>query len=130
MKNRLYILLIAAAGVITISGPMFAHHGVADLDMTKTVTIKGEVTDFQFTNPHVLIYMNVKDDKGNIKKWTVEVVSPNSLSRRGWTKDSFKPGDQITVTGNPKKNSSQALRLNSAILPNGQELSTGDDNRY
>ena len=130
MKTKLHVLLVLAAGVIAISGPTFAHHGVADLDMTKTVTIKGEVTDFQFTNPHVLIYMKVKDDRGNIKKWTVEVVSPNSLSRRGWTKDSFKPGDQITVTGNPKKNSSQALRLNSAILPNGQELSTGDDNRY
>jgi len=76
MKVRLLIFLAAAVGFLILSVPMFAHHGSAAYDLTTTVTLQGTVTEFQFINPHVLLDFDVKDDKGNIEKWTAEAGSP------------------------------------------------------
>ena len=80
------------------------------------------MTEFQFINPHVEITVEVKDDKGKVEKWIGEANSPNVLSRRGWSRDIIKPGDQITVIGNRGKNGSTTLRLQKVVLANGQEL--------
>jgi hypothetical protein len=130
LKNRALTVIAASVALLVVSEMGLAHHGVADIDVTKSVTIKGTVTDFQFVNPHVEIYVDVKDDKGNVTNWQVESVSPNGLSRRGWSAHSFKAGDQITVTGSPAKDGSHMLRLNEVIFPNGEKWSSGDDNRY
>ena len=85
-------------------------------------TVKGTVTEYLFINPHVLISVEMKNDKGKIEKWSAEGNSPNVLSRHGWSKDLIKPGDQITVMGNPAKNGSFTLRLQKVVLSTGQEL--------
>src|SRR4029077_17177561 len=99
MKN-LALFLATIICVVLISAPLPAHHGEANYDTDKTVSVKGTVTDFQFVNPHVQISMDVKNDKGEIEKWIGEARSPAMLSRYGgWDKNTIKVGDVITFYG-------------------------------
>jgi Family of unknown function (DUF6152) len=92
-------------------------------DMTKLVTQAGKVTDFEFINPHGMIYFDARDEKGNAVKWSAETRGgPNVLVRAGWTKDTLKVGDQITFVGHPAKNGSNTMRLDKVIFPDGREL--------
>ena len=92
-------------------------------DMAHSISVKGTVTSFQWANPHSMIYVDVKDDKGNIQKWAVETRGgPNVLTRAGWNKDSLKPGDLITLFGHPAKDGSKSMRLERIVLANGKEL--------
>jgi len=109
-------------------GPAFAHHGTANYDTTKSITVKGPATSFQFVNPHVTISMDVKDANGNIQNWKGALTSPNRLTRTGWTKDSIKPGDVITISGFPAKSGSPEIWIQKVVLANGQELDTGGGN--
>ena len=118
---RLPILALFSC-LLFVSLPVSAHHGTSPYDNTKLTTVKGAVTDYLFINPHVLISVEVKNDKGRIEKWMAEANSPNVLSRHGWSKEIIKPGDQITVIGNRAKNGSTTLRLQKVVLSNGQEL--------
>ena len=102
--------------------PVFGHHGTSAYDTTKLVTVKGTVSDFQFNNPHVMISVDAKDDKGKVETWISEANSPNVLTRHGWDRDIIKKGDQITVIGFRPKNGSKTLRLQKVVLANGQEL--------
>jgi len=99
-----------------------AHHGASPYDAKKLATLKGTVSDFQFINPHVVLTVEVMDDKGKSESWIAEANSPNVLSRHGWDKDIIKKGDQITLIGNPGKNGSKTLRLQKVVLANGHEL--------
>jgi hypothetical protein len=104
-------------------GALFAHHGGAIYDTKNPVTLKGVVTDFEWTNPHVQIYFDVKDDKGNVVHWACETLSPGKLARgAGWTKDSLKTGDQITITVNPAKVGSSVGNLRKVVLSDGKVL--------
>src|SRR4029077_6128039 len=78
--------LIAAAVLLLVGIPLWAHHGNASYDNDNPITIKGAVTEFAWTNPHVQIYLDVKDDKGKVAHWSVETYSPGKLVRAGWTK--------------------------------------------
>jgi hypothetical protein len=122
MKKRRFALFAALAALFAVSGPLLAHHGAMAYDVTKLTTVKGTVTDFKFINPHVMISVDAKDDKGKIETWLAEANSPNVLSRHGWNRDMIKPGDQITVIGNRAKNGSNTLRLQKVVLSDGQEL--------
>lgn len=112
-------------GLLAVSAPMWAHHGTANYDMTKLVTVKGTVTDFQFINPHTLILFDVKNDKGVVEHWQAEATSPNHLVRAGWTKTIIKAGDEITVSGYRAKNGATVLRFDKMVLANGQVVSEG-----
>jgi hypothetical protein len=72
--------------------------------MTKTITLNGTITSFDWANPHCLIHLDVKDDNGNVQRWTLEMAPPTILSRLGWTRNSLKPGDQVSVDTHPAKN--------------------------
>jgi len=122
MKNWLLKLFAGFAVLIVLSAPMFAHHGTSAYDTTKLTTVKGTVTDFQFNNPHVIISVETKDDKGKVEIWISEANSPNVLTRHGWNRDMIKKGDQITIIGNRPKNGAKTLRLQKVVLSNGQEL--------
>ena len=122
MKFKHSAILAAAVGLLTIVGPIFAHHGTAAYDTTQETMVKGTVTDFQFINPHTLIFLDVKNDKGDVEHWQVDAQSPNQLTRDGWTKNSLKPGDQIAVTGFRAKNHSNILRFLKVVLPSGREI--------
>ena len=106
----------------------FAHHGTANYDTTKTITVKGTVTDFQFVNPHVQIYWDTKDNSGAAQKWQGELTSPNRLTRVGWSKNSIKPGDTITISGYPTKSGSNEIWIQKIMLASGDELPTGGGN--
>jgi hypothetical protein len=105
-----------------ISGPVFAHHGTSPYDSSKLTTVKGSVTEFEFINPHVEIYIEVKDDKGKVEKWVGEANSPNVLTRHGWSREIIHAGDQITLIGNRTKNGTFMLRLQKVVLADGREL--------
>jgi hypothetical protein len=90
-----------------ICGPVFAHHGSAvsyTIDLNKLVTMKGTVTSFEWANPHVYLMYDVKDEKGNVVHWGAETHAPSVLSDEdGWTRNTFKPGDEITITVFPSR---------------------------
>jgi hypothetical protein len=122
MKRRLTTMFAFAAALFLLSIPGFAHHGAAGYDSNKVTTLKGTVTDFRFQNPHAQIFLGVKDSNGKVQNWILEAVGIATLSRSGWTKSILKPGDEITVSGNPAKNGSPAMRLTKVVLANGKEL--------
>jgi Family of unknown function (DUF6152) len=125
VKNMRTTCLALLAGVLLFAGASFAHHGTANYDTTKTISVKGVVTDFQFVNPHVQISVAVKDDTGKAKTWSGELTSPNRLSRAGWSKDSIKVGDIITIGGYPTKSGSPEIWIQKITLSDGSNLATG-----
>jgi hypothetical protein len=122
MKRYRLSFLIAAAALLLIGIPVQAHHGNAAYDDKNPITIKGTVTEFAWTNPHAQIYLDVKDDKGNIVHWAVETYSPGKLVRAGWARDSVKVGDQVSINLIPAKSGSPVGFLHKLVLPNGKEL--------
>src|ERR1700730_14974203 len=121
--KELVLSLTLIFGVLLVSGRLLAHHGEANYDTTKVVTVKGTVTDFQFINPHVQIFLDVKNDKGEIETWAGEARSPSMLHRiGGWDRNTIKIGDVITASGYRAKNAKNFLRLIKIVLPDGQEM--------
>lgn len=104
MKKKRAILLALAAGLLLIAGRLPAHHGTSSYDFSKTVTLNGTITGFDWANPHCLIHIDVKNDDGNVQHWTLELPSTFTMTRRGWTKDSLKLKDQAVVETHPAKN--------------------------
>lgn len=121
-------LILPAAAILFIFAPVAtvsAHHGFQTwFDMSHSVTIKGTVTSFDWTNPHSYIYLDVKDSKGAVEKWSIELGAVAMLARAGWRKDTLKPGDEITAIGNPGKDGKPLMHLDKVVFANGQELST------
>ena len=115
-----FTILFAA---LFVSSPIFAHHGETNYDTDKLVSVKATVTDFEFINPHVQIYLEAKSDKGEMEKWTCEARSPAMLVRNGgWDKNTLKAGDMITATGFRAKNGANILRLKEIVLADGTKL--------
>src|SRR5271169_5129202 len=112
-------------GLLALAPVAFAHHGAANYDTSKTITVKGVATGFEFVNPHVQIFWDAKDESGTSQKWQGELTSPNRLTRVGWTKSSIKPGDTITISGNPAKSGSHEIWIQKVVLGSGEELPTG-----
>jgi len=99
------LLLVSAVAVsLLIADPAFAHHGTAGYDMAKIVTLTGTVTKVDWTNPHIVIYMDAKDGTANIQHWSLELSAPLLMQRFGWTKNSVKAGDQLVAETHPAKN--------------------------
>jgi hypothetical protein len=121
MKTRLAIAWILLFGVLAVSRPILAHHSASSYDVDHPVNVKGIVNNMEWTNPHVFIYLDVKDDNGNVEQWRVEGNSPNMLTRAGWKKEMIKSGDQVVVNGAPAKSGSKVMRLLSLTLANGQK---------
>jgi hypothetical protein len=123
VKRRFLAVLMLAVGV-SVSLPLFAHHGNAALDMSKKVVMKGVVTDWRWQNPHSILKFDVKDDSGNVVNWSAEINNPADMVERGWTAHSIKIGDQITITVNPVKNGKPVGRIVQVVLPDGKVLNT------
>jgi len=120
-----------AAGSLLAAAQAAAHHGAGLFDPNTTVTVVGTVTEFQFVNPHVLVYISVKGDDGQEVKWAGELTSPNRLARDGsadvkWHKEILEPGDRITMTGNPARNGAPAMDITKIVDANGQALIGGN----
>jgi len=118
--KKLALCLVITFGALLVSAPLFAHHGEANYDTDKVVSVKGTVSDFEFINPHTLITVDVKNDKGKIEKWNCEARSPGMLVRvGGWDKNTLKVGDLITVFGYRAKNGTTVMRLQKLTLADG-----------
>ena len=102
--NKLLVFFLAAGSLLLASSPVFAHHGTAGYDMDKIITIKGTISSFNWANPHVVIHIAVRNDKGEPQDWIVELAAPSMLARGGWTKNSLKPGDEVVAETHPAKN--------------------------
>jgi len=126
MTNGLAVFPVAAVLLLlSLGGSAFAHHGfVSWFDMSKSTTVKGTVTSFDWTNPHAYIYFDVKDEKGNVEKWSAELGALGMLARAGWSRNTLKLGDEITATGNRAKDGKPIMHLDKIILANGQELAS------
>ncbi len=121
IRFRLPLCFVAAAGLLLAALLASAHHGAAEYDNGKTISVQGTVRQLQYLNPHALIFFNVKDDKGQTAEWTAELQSPNLLTRRGWSRSTLKPGDQIIVTGHPVKNGAKAMSGQKVVFTDGRE---------
>ena len=127
-KNRL-LFFVLALGLLFVSFPALAHHGVAGYDMTRTITLHGTVTKFDWGNPHCVIHMDAKNAGGEIQNWTIELAAPSLLSRMGWNKTVMKAGDDIIADLHPAQNGapvgiSGTITFQLKILINGQPLPT------
>lgn len=114
--------LILAGLIAAAAGVAAAHHGFAVFDTSAQKTITGTVKQFEWTNPHTWVWLDVPNDKGGVDTWGFEGMSPNFLGRRGWTRTTLKPGDKITVTFFALKDGSKGGAFLSCKRPNGEEL--------
>lgn len=113
---------VLVGGLLLVCTPLFAHHGNAEFEMDKNVSLQATITQFLWGNPHGIIYFDAKDDTGEVRHWTCETAQPALLHRSGWTRDSLKPGDKVTITLHPGKNGKPVGFYVKVVLANGQEL--------
>jgi hypothetical protein len=124
MKARLTILV--AGCLLGAATPVFAHHSfAAEYDDKKPVTLKGSVTKVEWLNPHIWLYLDVKDESGNVSHWQCEGGAPNGLTRQGWNKNSLKAGDEITIEGFRAKDATNTCNSRSVKLPDGRRAFVG-----
>jgi len=128
MKDRLLTLFLVATGFLLVSGPVLAHHGRSNYDVTSTATVKGIVTEFEWVNPHALIHLDVTGENGNVEKWIAETNSPNTLSRQGWNRNTVKIGDEITLVGHRVKGGGFYINFSKITWPDGRVLTPAVQN--
>jgi len=111
---------------LTVALPVAAHHSFAMFDFSKTMTVKGTVTEFRWTNPHVALLVQLDPQPGaSPEVWSMELTSPGNLTRGGWTRHSFKPGDRIELVFNPLRDGRHGGAFDKAtILSTGQVISS------
>mgnify|MGYP001811656402 CR=1 FL=1 len=117
--------MLSIAGGLIAGGfvlPRAAHHAATMFDRTETIELAGEVVEFQWTSPHIWIQITVENDAGEIEDWSVEGGVPNRLYRSGWRPNSFEPGDQVVIRGNPMRDGGKAVLFVGARLDDGSTL--------
>ena len=125
MKAKLAVV-IAGIGLMVAAAPVAAHHSfAAEYDASKPVTLTGLVTRIEWTNPHAHFYIDVKDDKGNVTSWSLELASPRVLVQCGWTGRSLHIGDEVTVEGAMAKDRSTMANARVVTLADGRRVSAG-----
>src|SRR5512132_2981831 len=128
MRSKLVSLVAGTAFVLAIAAvPVLAHHSfAAEFDAKQPVKLRGTVTKMEWINPHAWIHVDVKKEDGTVDEWMVEAGTPNTLLRRGLTRDALKPGTEIIVDGYQSKDGSLRANGRDLTLPNGQTLFLGN----
>ena len=124
MRATRFVIL---AVLLTAAAPsLSAHHSfAAEFDANKPVTLNGTVTRVEWGNPHIWVYLDVKDDHGMVQPWQCEGGAPNTLTRNGWSKDSLKAGSPIMIDGFLAKDGSKTCNLRTVKLPDGRSVFAG-----
>ena len=130
MRSKLTAAFLLVLSLVALCGPVSAHHGTVAYDAQHPITLKGTVTEFAWSNPHVQVYFDVKDNNGNVVHWSCETFSPGKLVRSGWSKASLKAGDQAAITLNPSKSGKPVGFLRKVVLANGKELGLDEMPQY
>ena len=119
-------LIAAGLWLVTVASIVHAHHSfAAEFDVTQPITLKGEVQQVDFVNPHGWIYIKVPEPNGKVETWNVEMGSPSTLNRRGFTKDTVAKGTEVVVNGYRAKDGSRTVNGTNVTLPDGRRLFTG-----
>ena len=123
-RSKLAVLAFLAA-----AAPLWAHHSFSlEFDATKQVTFKGVVTKVEWMSPHIYFYLDVKDGPNKVVNWVFESAGPNALARRGWTRNSVKPGDRITVVGYRAKDDVHVASAREVVLADGRKMIAASPN--
>lgn len=127
MKSQTLTTFTLSAALLVGGANAFAHHGTfVSYDATKTFTTKATVTEFRFTNPHIQLFFDIKDDQGNVTHWSAEGPDPAVLVAVGWgrrkTMAALAPGTEITITLQPARNGKPVGQMNNIVLPNGDAV--------
>jgi hypothetical protein len=116
-------LLLFIPAFILYTASAYPHHSFAPVyDDKRVITVTGVVTQFKFVNPHAMMFMDVTDESGKVTKWEVEFAGSLNLSEVGWTANSIKARERVTVTGNPTHTGSQRMFFRRLVRPDGTEL--------
>ena len=127
MKRKL-VILIASAALFLTAFPASAHHSfAAEYDINKPCKLTGTVTKFDVVNPHSWIYIDVKDERGNVSNWGFETANPNSLFRRGYKKGLVAPGMVVTIQGYLAKDGSHTGNAHQLTMPDGRVVALGSE---
>ena len=118
MRQRLLLICLLTG----IALPVVAHHSFSMFDEKKETVLKGEVKEFQWSNPHTWIQLNVTDESGKVVEWSIEGGSPNLVGRQGWKRNTFKPGDKVEITVHPMRDGQPGGSFMRAVLPDGRKL--------
>lgn len=116
-RTHLVALLLASGAL-----PAMAHHSFSMFDAQKEVVLSGKIKEFQWSNPHTWIQLDVTDDSGKVLEWSIEGGSPNLVGRQGWKRNTFKPGDAVKITVHPLRDGQPGGSFVRAVLPDGRTL--------
>lgn len=126
MKACAQNVSILLCGLLMAALPVLAHHSLgADYVLNRPITLNGKVTKVEWSNPHARFYIDVKDQRGQVTSWELQLGSPNGLMRRGWTSKSLKPGNVVTVDGFIAKDGARLVSATSVHLADGSEVFGG-----
>lgn len=119
---RKVLLASVLLGAAALPALALAHHSFSMFDAQKEVVLKGKVKDFQWSNPHTWIQLDVADASGKVVEWSIEGGSPNLVGRQGWKRNTFKPGDEVVITVHPLRDGQPGGSFVRAVLPDGRKL--------
>jgi hypothetical protein len=121
MQAKVSVLAAATLSVLLCTVAAHAHHGRASYS-NEHVTLQATVTEFKFINPHVQIFFDITNDAGEVEHWQGELTAPNKLARAGWTKSTFRPGDQLQISGRAARNEGHSVAIDEILTADGQSL--------
>lgn len=121
-KTLAAALVVVGLMFLSQPGAVLAHHGAATFDTENEVTVKGTVTEFVWSNPHCILKVDVKDADGTVRNWSVATSNVADVSKRGWSRRSFKAGDPVTLTIQPAKSGAPVGMIRNVVLADGTEL--------
>jgi len=125
MRRQIQVYCAAVVLAVLTGSPLLAHHSSSAYDLSKSLTLDVTVASVVFTNPHVMLHFEAKTERGEIQHWAIETNNPSVMRRAGWTKDTLKAGDKLTITFHPAINGTTNgyIRNNDGkIMFNGRQL--------